>query len=289
MNPVDASSLLAGESEPPSRLAVTVVVARPVANLDGAYEVLLSERGRGAFARGLWVFPGGCVDEDDAHILYDLDASVVCIADRFGITTVRASALVVGALRELAEEAAIVRPGPLARTLTVAEWQSARGGAFIFEPPSGPIWALSRWLPPRIERRRFDTFFLVTEVPAGLVARADGDELLAHRWLTPTAALEEFRLETLPLVPPTFRTLVELSAFDTLAKLRAALAVHWPPVNSPMVRAAAATEGPAGAGWVSEFSPDVRPGLDGQRAEPFYYDGQRWTPVEPATKAAQQK
>jgi len=53
-------------SQQPSRPAATVIVARPAAGAVGGLEVLLLERSQvGAFA-GMWVFPGGRVDDDDA-------------------------------------------------------------------------------------------------------------------------------------------------------------------------------------------------------------------------------
>ena len=266
-----------GDADAGSVLAVTVVVTRPVEDVDGAYEVLLSERGRGAFARGLWVFPGGRVDAEDAYTSYDEEISTNWIADRFGLTINKAAALMCGAMRELAEEAAIAAPGPRARTLDEGAWQAVRGGAYVFEPPSGRVWALSRWLPPPIEKRRFDTFFLVCEVPSGTVARADGDELRAHRWLSPEAALAEFRAGSLPLLPPTFRTLMEIGAHRTLRELRGALADHWPPINSPVVRAATAEEG---VGIVTELPHGTRPGLDRGHGHPFHFDGKRWLPLE---------
>jgi len=53
-------------TEPPlARPAATVIVARPAPEAAGGLEVLLLERSQvGAFA-GMWVFPGGRVDDDD--------------------------------------------------------------------------------------------------------------------------------------------------------------------------------------------------------------------------------
>ena len=51
---------------PPARPAATVIVARPAPGEVGGLEVLLLERSQvGAFA-GMWVFPGGRVDDADA-------------------------------------------------------------------------------------------------------------------------------------------------------------------------------------------------------------------------------
>jgi 8-oxo-dGTP pyrophosphatase MutT (NUDIX family) len=265
---------LLGDGGPLAKLAVTVVAVRPT--VEGAFEVLLSERGRGAFARGLWVFPGGRVDAEDHHTTYVDEPSVRLLADRFGIAIGKASAILVGALRELAEEAAIVEPGPGARTLSPEAWARVRAGEYRYAPPSGPLFGLARWLPPKLEMRRFDTFFLVCEVPPGLDARADGDELLAHRWVTPAAALEAYARGALPLLPPTCRTLMELRAFATWPDLRAALEAHWPPTNAPVVRPAEPAEG---EGVVTELASYTRPGLDGLARFAFRFDGERWLPL----------
>ena len=83
---------------PPSRPAATVIVAREV---DDSFEVLLLKRSEiGAFA-GMWVFPGGRVDDDDAG------------ADELE----RAAS---AAIREAAEEVAIrVHPDTL---ITLSHW-----------------------------------------------------------------------------------------------------------------------------------------------------------------------
>ncbi len=271
-----APETVLGDGGPLAKLAVTVVVARPLSEEDDRYEVLLSERGRGAFARGLWVFPGGRVDAEDAREELIADPRVLSVADRFGLPLGRAAALVVGAVRELVEETAIAAPGPAAFTLEEAAWRAVRGGAFAYEAPSGDLWSLARWLPPRFEMRRFDTYFLACEVPAGIEARADGDELRAHRWLTPEAALSAFGEGTLPLLPPTYRSLCELAAFPTLASLRHAFADHWPPVNAPVVREPTGAEGGV---VVTELGPGTRKGLDGTTGPAFRFDGERWTPL----------
>jgi 8-oxo-dGTP pyrophosphatase MutT (NUDIX family) len=257
-------------------LAVTLIVARPLEAHDDRFEVLLCERGRGAFARGLWVFPGGRVDPEDTREDLVGDSIVREVADRFGLPLGRAAALVVGAVRELAEETAIARPGPSAFTLDETSWRAVRAGSFAFDMPSGPLWSLARWLPPRFEMRRFDTYFLACEVPAGTEARADGDELRAHRWLTPARALEAFAQGTLPLLPPTYRSLAELAAFPTLGALREAFDRHWPPVNAPTVRPPTEDEGGV---VVTELGPGSRPGLDGTTGHAFRFDGERWTPL----------
>jgi len=271
--PLGAAELL-GDGGPLARLAVTVVAVRPSAS--GRFDVLLSERGRGAFARGLWVFPGGRVDDEDGRTTYIEEPSVRFIADRFGISMSRASAIVVGALRELAEEAAIVDPGPRARSLDPEAWARVRAGEYAFAPPSGPLYALARWLPPKLEMRRFDTFFLACEAPPGLPARADGDELLAHRWIEPAAALDAYDKGEMPLLPPTYRTLRELAAFGSWPSLRVALEAHWPPTNAPVVRAATEAEG---EGIVTELAECTRPGLDGHARFAFRFDGSRWLPL----------
>jgi 8-oxo-dGTP pyrophosphatase MutT (NUDIX family) len=76
----------------------------------------------------------------------------------------------------------------------------------------------SRWITPEFEPRRFDAYFFLAELPAGQRARTVGGEADHAVWLPPAAALD------LPLLPPTLRTLQELSSYSTVEAAVAAAA-----------------------------------------------------------------
>jgi len=146
---------------PPARPAATVVIVREHGD---DLEVLLLERSAvGAFA-GMWVFPGGRVDDDD---------------DPGNDELARARS---AAVREAREEVG----------LTV-------------DPAT--LITLSHWTPPIVAPKRFTTWFFVARWSGDEVV-IDGHEIVASRWIKPSAALAE----NLPMAPPTHVTL------DTLAR-----------------------------------------------------------------------
>src|SRR3954449_11529875 len=83
----------------------------------------------------------------------------------------------------------------------------------------------SRWITPAQVKIRFDTWFFVARAPDGAEAKPDGEECVDARWLTPDAALDEFRQGRLMLVFPTIKHLEQLAEFrsvdEALASARA--------------------------------------------------------------------
>lgn len=170
------------------------VVPRPAATIillregpDGV-EVWLTERARTlGFMGAAWVFPGGRVDPEDAALpVTGGDFSVV------------PRAFWAAAARELEEEAGV------------------RLGA-----PDGPYeldrmrpW--SHWVTPPVESRRYDTWFFVAKMPEDQEARVDGQEAVRGAWMRPSDAVAQALAHTLPLAPPTLRTLSELAACANL-------------------------------------------------------------------------
>lgn len=172
------------------RPAATVILLR-----DGAagVETWLMERSRAVgFMAAAWVFPGGRVDPGDAD-------GVVTNAPDSEIPR----AFWVAAARELEEEAGVRLGGPEGYDL-------------------GQMRTWSHWITPEIEPRRFDTWFFAARLPPGAEARIDGEEAVAGAWYTPAVAVREATDGTLPLAPPTLRTLMELVGFRTVAEVLAA-------------------------------------------------------------------
>lgn len=149
----------------------------------GALELLLVQRNPEArFMGGVWVFPGGAVDPGDG------DAHDPEQLD----WTLRTAAQ-----REVAEEAGIRLGDP--RQLV----------------------PFSRWITPAHLVTRFDTWFFVTQVGAGVEASVDGGECVDACWTTPAAALAEHRADRLPLVFPTIKHLEQLTHFASAEQLLA--------------------------------------------------------------------
>jgi ribonuclease/clavin/mitogillin len=193
------------------RPASTVVLLRP--GVDGL-EILLTHRpATMAFAGDMHVFPGGAVDPADGG------------GD---------AAFEVAALRELFEEAGILLAEPavpsaalgdarallLDRSATLAEVADRLEVTLRFDL----LAPLSRWVTPPFVERRFDVRFFAAQLPPHVEPSFVGDEELAHRWLTPRAALEARAAGEIGMWVPTSATLQQLEHVTSFADVRRRLA-----------------------------------------------------------------
>jgi 8-oxo-dGTP pyrophosphatase MutT (NUDIX family) len=171
------------------RLAATVLLVR-----DGAAgpEVFVQQRAATmAFAPSMVVFPGGRVDPTDADAGLP-EAEVREVADLMGVEAERAWPLVAAAVREVEEECGVrLAPGVLV--------------------PRG------RWLTPRLEPRRYDTWFFAARMPDDQVARGTTRETVHEMWGRPVDLVARERAGTLALMPPTIVNLTQLARFEQTA------------------------------------------------------------------------
>jgi 8-oxo-dGTP pyrophosphatase MutT (NUDIX family) len=208
------------------RAAATVVLLR---DGPGGLEAYLQKRPMGmGFAGGLWVFPGGRVDEADRDPAVDASwagPSPAAWAERLGVGADEARGQVVAACREVLEEAGLLlatpSPGPaelakarrelLAGSVTFAELL-ARLGVRL---DAGRLRYWAWWLTPEAEPRRYDTRFFVAGLAADAAVTAHLAEAERERWLPPGEAAAD---QDLPMLPPTRYTLRDLAAFGTVAE-----------------------------------------------------------------------
>lgn len=74
---------------------------------------------------------------------------------------------------------------------------------------------LSRWSPPPQAPRRFNTWFFVAAAGQGEVV-IDGGEIHDHAWTSPQEAMRRRLAGEIEMIPPTWVTLLGLSAFATV-------------------------------------------------------------------------
>ena len=86
-------------------------------------------------------------------------------------------------------------------------------------PAGHEVVGWSRWITPEEVVVRFDTWFFVTEAPAGTEASVDGSECVDVRWIRPTEALEAGNRGDLMLVFPTIKHLEALADFGSVAEV----------------------------------------------------------------------
>ena len=226
------------------RPAATVVIVRPGR---GGLEALLTHRPASmAFAGDMHVFPGGAVDPGDADprlaarsVVTAPEALVALGGDPTGrLSAESALAFHLAAVRELFEEAGVLlADGPSAAAIDRRTVGAARVALVGGEATLGDIAEslnlrlrtdllapISHWTTPPVMTRRFDTRFFVAELPPGVRPTFTTDEVIAHRWITPGAALAAMAAGEVGLWPPTSATLQQLEHVESFAEVRKRLA-----------------------------------------------------------------
>jgi 8-oxo-dGTP pyrophosphatase MutT (NUDIX family) len=222
----------AAEVSPP-RHAATVVLLRDAA---GGLEVYLLRRaGTMAFGAGMHVFPGGSVDPRDGETATAwAGPPATAWAGWLGCDEPLARALVCAAVRETFEESGVLLAGPdaagvvadttgddlerdrlalLDRSASMAEVLAARG--LVLRSDLLRPWA--HWITPEFEPKRFDTRFFLAAVPPGQRPRDVSGEADDTVWLPVAAAVAQHEAGALAMLPPTIRSLRELSAYACVA------------------------------------------------------------------------
>ncbi|MEO1272191.1 MAG: hypothetical protein AAFX99_29190, partial [Myxococcota bacterium] len=85
--------------------------------------------------------------------------------------------------------------------------------------PLDALHYIGHWITPTFERRRFNTRFYIAIAPAGQEPLHDDKEVVASAWWTPSEAIDRYRTGEIQLAPPTFRTLEEMSAYNSVETL----------------------------------------------------------------------
>ncbi len=231
----------------PIRDAATVILVRTVYN--GKWELFLARRHRHqSFMAGAFVFPGGQVESSDCEPEI---SSLVFAADSFhprallqdeNLTSGRAWGFFVAAIRETFEEAGIFLAGDSngnyisfqqeealsrftdhRRALNLGEISFAevlrKEKKFLFPDALIPY---SHWITPEGEKKRFDTRFFLAVLPPGQETVSDYNELTEFLWVTPQNALSLHNARKIILMPPTLKTVMELTSFFSVEELFAA-------------------------------------------------------------------
>lgn len=243
----------------PVRDAATVMLVR-----DGGpgLEVFMLRRTLGAvFASGVYVFPGGGVDDADRagdveRVCRDRDdaaASAILGVPSGGL------AYFVSAVRECFEEAGVLLAAPAADPGTAVRFDDPAVAARFAEArravndgqlrlvelcgredlviTAGAIEYVSHWITPIGERRRFDTRFFLARAPVAQEPLHDDGETIASLWVRPAEALERREAGELSMLPPTIRNLEFLAGFDHADEaLAAARALPRPEAIRPRLK-----------------------------------------------------
>lgn len=222
------------------RPAATVVILRPGS---GGLEVLLTHRpATMAFAADMHVFPGGRVDAGDggdhdprlaARSAIGRDGAAAALGG--DLPPDAALAAHVAAIRECFEEVGVlladvgrVQVGRAGADLATARARLLAGEttfvdlaeALDLRLRTDRLVPLSRWVTPPGLPRRFDARFFAASLPDGAAASLVGDEVAAHAWHTPRAALDAMAAGRIGMWIPTSATLQQLEHARSIEDIR---------------------------------------------------------------------
>jgi 8-oxo-dGTP pyrophosphatase MutT (NUDIX family) len=227
---------------PAPRDAATLVLARDAADAPSTIEVFCVERNKKSrFLGGAIVFPGGRVEDDDRDDAWRARARARDVLDG------AERAFRIAACRETLEEAAILVSSSAIsdddvvalRSRLAADPRTLR--AFLAERDLAldldALVAMSRWITPKAESRRFDARFYVARAPEGQRGAHDMTETMASFWSAPREILARFDRSELQLAPPTHRTLQILAEYNNVeALLHAMRAARLDPICPELVQ-----------------------------------------------------
>lgn len=104
----------------------------------------------------------------------------------------------------------------VARVAAVRE--TAEEAGLVLDPAA--LVPFAWWCPPPSAPTRFATYFFACAADG--IVEVDGAEIVDHVWLPPTEALEQHALGSIDLMAPTYVTLAQLAAHDSIASFLAA-------------------------------------------------------------------
>jgi 8-oxo-dGTP pyrophosphatase MutT (NUDIX family) len=237
-----------GRVDTPPRPAATIVLLRDATVLTALpdasrpLEVFLIKRhGLSDVLGGAYVFPGGKYDAADAELDPErlLDQSTEFLHQQLAEPALDAAFEECGLLLatrpsgEQIDATTALKARALAREGHQFDEVLALLGLRLQTRSIQP-WV--RWITPTLPsvmNKRFDTRFFIAAAPAAQVASHDNHEATASTWLTPRAALEQYRDGTIELAPPQIMSLAHLSRHATMAQALAEAATRRPPTVQP--------------------------------------------------------
>jgi 8-oxo-dGTP pyrophosphatase MutT (NUDIX family) len=231
----------------PVRSAATVVMLRDAPQ--GLEVFLIKRHGLSDVLGGAYVFPGGKVDALDAAaetqaLLDQAPQALHALLGEPDLDAPTAASMFVAALRESFEESGVLfAQSASADQVAQARTLLAQGLSFPavltrlslrLQTHSVTPWV--RWITPfmpSVSSKRFDTRFFITAVPPDQIASHDNHEATASVWLSPRAALEQYRDAHIELAPPQIMSLAHLSRHSTVASVLREAQSRLPPVVQP--------------------------------------------------------
>lgn len=159
------------------------------------------------FMPGMWVFPGGALDDSDANP-----------PSAFGPPPV--DIWRVAALREMIEETGIwlTSDGTQEHGVTEDAFGDVTASGAILDPAR--LIYFANWITPSVFPIGFDTRFFLAHVDANTEGAIDGDELIDLAWIPASEVIDKEHKGEWDLAYPTRKTLNLLSDETSVEELR---------------------------------------------------------------------
>ena len=186
----------------PAKPAATVMLLRDAATAEGIEVFMLRRTKSAAFASGMYVFPGGKVDEADGQgdVGYVIAAIRECYEEAGVLLATDVDGRVISDGHPALAFREAVHDGTIELRQLCAEHQ--------LTPAIDDLVWISHWITPVGEApRRFDTRFFVAAAPPEQSSHHDDNETIASIWMGPKDALHRQELGELTMMPPTIKNL----------------------------------------------------------------------------------
>jgi 8-oxo-dGTP pyrophosphatase MutT (NUDIX family) len=214
----------------PIRPASTVLLLRDTTH--GPEVFMLRRTTNAAFAGGMYVFPGGRVDESDGpgDRGYEIAAIRECFEEAGILLARTAVGVIVPGDHPVLAHRHDVHDG----THDLLDLCAAHG----LIPATDELAWVSRWITPAGEStRRFDTRFFVAIAPPGQSSVHDDTETIASEWIRPAEALRRAAAGELTMMPPTLKNLEAVAHHaSAAAALEWARTIDAPPAIMPRLK-----------------------------------------------------
>lgn len=183
-------------SDRPAVAPVTAATVLLLRDSSVGPEVFLMRRSRTMpFAPGMFVFPGGRLDQVDEQAGTATDhQSLLSTAQRANLTVPHLVALMACASREVQEEAGI-------------------------DLPRDALTLVGRWVTPEFEPRRYDVHFFAAEVGSGQRPFSASSETDEADWYQVATCIEQFAQGRMPMLPPTLAMLADCANYASVAEI----------------------------------------------------------------------
>ena len=214
----------------PAKPAATVMLLRDTP--DGIEVFILRRTTAAAFAGGMYVFPGGRVEDADGEgdEGYIIAAIRECYEEAGVLLAIDASGAMVADGHPALAHRQAVYDGDIDLRALCAEHH-------LLPAVDKLVW-VSHWITPVGESsRRFDTRFFIAVAPTEQSSRHDDNETIASAWVRPSDALRQHDEREITMMPPTIKNLEFVGAHhDAASAMAAARQLGRPSPIQPKLR-----------------------------------------------------